>query len=441
MKIQKKWLYLIGTVCGVIVVSIAILGIQHEFSFSMIGREIIQGKVEVIDYASNPTYIPRGDVNGFAGGGTYYPFEYTCGITVVAKLEEVLPDLYSSVSGCAFSAGSYNIMKFKILEVVYGENIPEEIYYLIPKHLDTDLFEYDALLLSIEQYGFESVPLVNISKMQMEVFPILFQTADAGGDPEMGEVIAFKNGVIDRGLWEKSGWNYASKYHLPENGAMPYFFPVKIGDTLEGAVSYIRECFDNWKGVKPYSGIVRTADFEGEDFQKLLAYVEPFENGVYMQRGYDPRSKSSFYTRMLGGFYTNDEVYLSVYNKKAEFRGEQYTQEELSRIPDLAQLISSLDLKKITPPHTPGYEKLDMIGRSVSGRYIKNNGKVYGCVKITWQMRTEDGYHDYFDDIYILVQSDGSYREVSRYEIKKHIGDDAFISNYQYGVAEDRVFD
>ena len=127
-----------------------------------------------------------------------------------------------------------------------------------------------------------------------------------------------------------------------------------------------------------------------------------------------------------------------------EYRGEQFTQEDLASIQDLGAFVSGLDLNALDPPHTPGYEQMEIATRYFEAQYLKHNGTVYGVVRVEWTLKQPgESWRDtlyYDDDLYYLIMPDGTYRTVEVEELKEYIGDDSIVNKINYGVGYYRGF-
>ncbi|MBQ7397419.1 MAG: hypothetical protein IJW09_01175 [Clostridia bacterium] len=121
-----------------------------------------------------------------------------------------------------------------------------------------------------------------------------------------------------------------------------------------------------------------------------------------------------------------------------KYLGERFTQEDLASIQDLGAFVSSLDLNALDPPHTQGYEQMEIATRYLKAKYVKHNGTVYGVVRIVWTLKQPgESWRDilyYDDDLYYLIMPDGTCRTVEAEELKEYIGDDSIVNKINYGV-------
>ena len=116
-----------------------------------------------------------------------------------------------------------------------------------------------------------------------------------------------------------------------------------------------------------------------------------------------------------------------------KLQGEAFNAEDLKSMPDLTQILSSLDLENMTPPNTKELDRLKILRSGANGWYTKVGNRVYGIVRVSWTMCPKDqNYLRYFDDIYYLATSDGQYRQISRQDLQRRIGSDPNISTYGY---------
>ncbi len=422
--------------CLVIAIGISVL-------YPMLTKDIqssktpntLSGTIQQIDHLVYPQKISPAVLNtsgGHQSGQSAPPifrYTYTEGISVVARVKEILPDIYREVN--ASSAGArYHVLKLELIDVIYGNNVPREFYYLLPTYLDPDLTEYDAIVFGIAQVGFENYLLINENELQYETFTFLFRTNNAYSDPERGAVIPFTNNVFDKSLWEKDGWKGVD--HQLNNALGSTEFPANIGCSLAQTKENILVGYNEYP-IKPFDRVLSLNIFQSQEEKKVLDYVKPFQNGTFQQYGVIQNGAFVRYTRFINGFSTNEEIQLTE-NQAVRYTGERFTQQDLTSIPDLGELIHSLNLDEFKPQHTPNLEELTITSRSVMGRYVKHNGIVYGFVKITWRMIPQDSeFEQYSDDLYFLVMPDGSYRQTERDELRQYIGDDPYINTFEYG--------
>ena len=183
--------------------------------------------------------------------------------------------------------------------------------------------------------------------------------------------------------------------------------------------------------------------FQTVDSLEAIRYITPFNNGVFNQLIAYPEITQEntlaeyFYfkaNRIIGGFYANESIIISG-SGEVEYEGERITHEDLESIPDLEELINSLDIDHIPLPHINTDKPIIEKKVDVIGQYIKNNGVVYGHVELSWEILVRDdqdlkiGY-DYLH----IVMPDGSYRQIEPDELKNYLGDYLYTNNENYGL-------
>ncbi|MBQ9131479.1 MAG: hypothetical protein IJX62_03290 [Clostridia bacterium] len=371
-------------------------------------------------------------------GGIAIHFGYYGGIAVVAKIAEILPDVYMDIS-YIYSPKSYRVLRLEVSEVICGKNIPNEIYYCIPTGLDPDLTEYETIVFAIQQIGIENYPLLNDTTKTVESFPHMFVSNRS--KVNMGSVLPFTNGIFDMRFLEKDGWN---NYYW-ENYQRYSRVPIYEGCTLE----YTKEkmiSLRNELEAKPIDIFltVSTSDlFQTAESLDAIYYIAPFNNGVFNQLISYPEITQEntlaeyFYFkahRVIGGFYANEAI--NIYGSgEVQYEGERFTQEDLENIPDLAELIDSLDIDHMSLPHISTNKPIIEKKVDTIGKYIKNNGVVYGHIELRWEILVQDdqdlkiGY----DYLHYIVMSDGSYRQIEPNELKNYLGDYLLTNNESYG--------
>ena len=426
----KRWSMIAACVCLILVGAIALL----------LASPIVSGKIYLSDFTLQPQKLTASlqEVSeSIAASSTQAEipdgFAYINGMIVVAKIEEVLPDRYAG----------YYIWRLSVQEVIRGTGIPKEIYYRLPSCLDPDLREYDFLVIAMKQVGFENYVMLNEIQGRYEAFPYMFETTGSFDRPERGAVLPFKEGVFDMSLWNKKGWDWykANMERWAKEGnssRYQYIIPAGLGETLDYSKEKINEIYAGYildtvvhddSYVNPCYQVLTNDVFASDKAKAALAYIAPFENGVFLQSQYTigKRGTNVTYTRVIDGCVTNERVYIDALTGEVEYSENQFTREELECLPNLRALIASLDVENIRPPHTKRYDNMSIHSTGVSARYIKNDGVVYGLVKITWEIAVERRKFSadiYLDDLYLLVMPDGSYRPVEREQLSKYLGDE-----------------
>ncbi len=215
-------------------------------------------------------------------GGRSYCFIQ--GIAVEAKVLDVLPDIYVSMSR-SYGTRPFRVLRMKTLDVLHGEGMPSEFYYCIPARLSTDLAQYSSLILRLDQLGLENYLMRNMSRNRLETLDMVF-TSGVDYDPNWGAVLAFRNGVVDESLWDLEGWNTAKEtmhYHLTSDAV----YPGAPGRTVQEVKCMIAEQLEivkkSGENYTKRMKVYHLSDFTSAETLKAINYVEPFKNGVFWQ--------------------------------------------------------------------------------------------------------------------------------------------------------------
>ena len=411
-------------------------------------------RVALIDHSISPwenLWVPGDELsveNHVSGGSVAEEapatVAYQRGLGVVAKVVEIMPDIYIDAASSSSMATKYHILRLEILEGLYGENIPKEIYFCLPSYLDPSLDEYDYIVIGgMTQIGFEDYTMINVTQKRAENFTLMFECKHYSA---RGAILPFKDGIFSLEHWKKDGWLnwFRGGWEDLTVGRFCYGdedFPAWDGCTLEDTKQAINALRDPEKYWRITFDRVRTNEIFATDAQKeVLEYVKPYENGLFAQSAYCD-SGIVWYTRNIGGFITNETIRMTD-EGEIEYRGERFTQEDLASIQDLGAFASSLDLNALDPPHTQGYEQMEIATRYFKAKYVKHNGTVYGVVRVVWTLKQPgESWRDtlyYDDDLYYLIMPDGTYRTVEVEELKEYIGDDSIVIKMKYGVGHYR---
>ena len=380
---------------------------------------------------------------------------------IEAKVIEILPNIYLYPG----ANKTYRIARLEIIDTIRGEGLPKEIYYRY-SYYDEHLFDgYDSLIFSLEQIGIENYVMVNKTQGKIEYFPHMFETCYVD-DPGYGSVIAFTNGIIDTSLWRRAthllppvdGMYLIEHILIKEQDPINRnnrYYAADIGDTVEQVKTNILEaCANEDSNFSMFDVIRNTPDYVTaedvflSDSQKALwNYVSPDNKNVFCHTltvGVYYRV-SIEYTRVIHGCLTNEVISTSggigrhgfVENRADDNpdRYDNYTAEDLSRVPNIAFVIDQLDLAALIPPHITLDEKTILRGCEALGWYRNIDGKIYGIVRIHWvyDYNNENGSNMYIqDDMYYLYDADGNGCIIEREELKSIIVKDSNIMSFKY---------
>jgi len=366
-------------------------------------------------------------------------FEFGYGFVVIGNVTQVLPDIYY-IPEYDFedSPVSYQILQIEVAQVVSGTGVPDQILYMIPSYLVTNIDSYETLLISMVQFGYEDMVLWNFTTQKMERFPLVFY--NGWPHPQLGNIIAFTDGIFDESLWQNKEWFYGYQFAQGMLDKEYEGLIVKRGCTLDYTLSRIREYLDNWENYTPPT--VRRYAFQTEEANALMAKMRSFEHGVYALM--DPYPFTSYhltFRRFVNGCATNEVIQINLETEQITYSDYAFTQEDLAHIANLAQYIQSVQpdsSEDIPSPSRFSTKGLDLFTFGRFGWYEKTDSGVYGIVKTTWlyrDMSVKYQYTWYYDESYLLFDMEkGTMREVSRKTLKRLIGENRNIYNGNYGV-------
>lgn len=367
-------------------------------------------------------------------------------VVVKAKVVENYPDTYyryySYHRSDDYNKSPFRLIRMETLEVIHGQNIPKEFYYLIKPGIYVDLSVYDSLLISMTQIGTEQFVVHNDTKKQMEILDIpVFN--DYQNSPELGNIIAFTDGVFDESLWQTDSWIYGyqfARWQLedPSTGNLV----VYRGDTEADAIAEIRKRIEEAKSNGGYfEPHLIKAEFQNKEVETALEWVKPFKNGVFIQElRLDNEYKGTgklFFTRFINGCQTEETVSIDLTTEKVKYSKIRYTEEDLSKMENIALQIEykakAYKEQIPTPPHMDPEGK-ELIYLTLKGWYVKVDGKVYGIVKTTWRYKEKDDwYTQYFDESYLIYDAvSQTARYISREDLIDLVGR-RNISKGEYG--------
>ncbi len=366
-------------------------------------------------------------------------FRFACGIAVEAYVKEVLPDVYVE-TGRYRKAPEYKVLKLEVCDVIVGEGVPNEIYYMVPAITADYIAGYERLVLGIEQLGLENYILINNNTNHIESFRFLFgiSRADYATYAPAGSVIAFTGGKLDESIWEEKYWKNSFTISLKDK------YPARPGCTIQYTKNKIRELNNDKDDYDNFDTLKKVLTFDTllcDETADVIEYLSSLENGVFTNECHRYNDGVTvFYSRIINGFYSDEKIRITMPGENGEkasvtYMGPRFTESDMESIPDIGSIIEGLDIENIVPRHTKGYAALFRLSCSALGWYSKTDDGVYGVVKVAWRFCKKDDYYtQYYDDMYLIAFSDGTYKEVEREELREYIGDNAHISTWEYGV-------
>ena len=392
-----------------------------------------------------------------AGGNNSAPPSFgfdSGGYDVKAKVVKNHPDKYYKLDvSSEKKPTAYRLIQMETIEVIHGENVPKYFLYLIRDSLYVDMSLYDSLLISLHQLGTEKYVLRNATQNRMEYFDLLIFT-DAGDHPDLGNIIAFTNGVFDESLWKNESWRYGyqfGKSYLDNpNGNYLGDFVVKRGDSEKTVINNIKKDFDEWNEFqyerdgeysKPKPVItLSTLNFETKEAQEALAFVEPFKNGVFSQQL--DGMKRLIFKRFINGCQTEEMIIIDIATEEVTYSEVRYTAEDMAKMENISAHLS--EMAKAYKEQLPKPPHMDPAGKRLFGLnlyawYAKVDRKLYGVIKTAW-LYLEDSYQ-YYDEAYILYDmSDSTAIEISREDLIDLLGPRNIHTYGELGAKEGKTY-
>ena len=352
---------------------------------------------------------------------------------VKAKVVKNYPDIYYKLDvSSEYKPSAYRLIRFETVDVIQGENVPKYFLYLIQNDTYVDMSVYDSLIISMEQLGAEKYVLKNDIQDKVEFFDIpVF--ADYQNSPELGNIIAFSDGIFDESLWQNESWKYGYQ-----------FAQIWCGNTESEVVARINEHIEH--KIWPMNPYLITLDFKTQAAKDALEYVEPFKNGVFSQYispyGAD---KLIVFRRFINGCQTEETISINIVTEEVIYSEVKYTPEDMAQMENLSLylLVKSREYAYQTPapPHTDTEGK-KLLSLGLYAWYVKADGKIYGVIKTVWRYAEENKYAvQYYDDAYILYNmTDSTAVKISRDALIKIVGNRNVYTG-EYGTHLPIVFD
>ena len=392
--------------------------------------------------SSEPMWFNPSTSAGIQGNGQaeempppYVLFGY--GMTAMGRVKQILPDTYTRVGASAVEK-RYRIVIMEITEAIYGSNIPNEIYIMVPSYLNVEaLSEYDEILFAFKQKGFENYVLANETLKRAEAFPLMFETISAYSDFCFAP---FTDGVFDISLWREKGF---SNWFYDEKRLIEFFIDTneylfKIGDTVEQAKQRVLNYLNDMYHTPPLDRVLYSDIFSSDAAKKVLEYCKPYKNGIFAQDAIVQNGSAIFYQRYIYGFPTNEVIRIREADGSATYYGEAFSEVEIEHLPNIADFFASRDINSLSPAHTAITDNHTVSSPMISGKYIKYGGKIYSVARVAWKIVDDRNWYC-LDDTYFLISEDGSASIIDREELRTLTGDDEFVTTFEYNVFQEEI--
>ena len=369
-------------------------------------------------------------------------FQFSAEIAVKAKVVKNHSDKYYKLDISSENRPTaYRLIQMETIEVISGENVPQYFLYLIPEYVYVDMSVYDSLLISMSQLGVENYVLKNGTQNQMESFELpIF--ADYQDEPELGNIIAFSDGIFDESLWQNETWLYGyqfARYYLdnPEHSNLV----VSRGDSERAVISAIKNQYDEWYGGNYQARSVITLSFTTQAAKDALEYVKPFVNGIFSQR-YEPYYGNGqlIFRRYINGCQTEETITIDLLTEEVTYSEVRYTKEDMVQMENISAHLSEKAAKYAEqlpiPPHTAPEGK-ELLCLNLYAWYVKVDGKLFGVIKTSWRYKEKDDWYiQYYDDSYTLYDmSAGTATDISRDDLVAIIGTrNVYMGEYGIGI-------
>ena len=366
-------------------------------------------------------------------------FQFDKCITVKARVVKNHPDKYHKLDvSSEYSPTPYRLIQMETIDIIYGENVPKYFLYLIRDYVYVDMSVYDSLLISMYQQGVENYVLKNATQNQMESFELpLFR--DYQDHPELGNIIAFTDGVFDESLWQNENWIYGYQFarHMLDNPEDSDLV-VARGDSESDVISKIKKQFSGYNFIAPYTHCVSTLDFKTQAAKDVLEYVKPFVNGVFSQT-YSANRRILF-RRFINGCQTEETISIDLHTEEVTYSKTRYTKDDMAKMVNISAHLSEKAKeyaeKLPIPPYTDPEGKT-LLCLNLYAWYAKVDGKLYGVIKTAWRYMEEGDYYvQYYDDNYVLYDmSSESAAEISRDDLIELLGErNVYTGEYGLGI-------
>ena len=369
-----------------------------------------------------PSSAPQYYGNENSVSGTLSELVRGDGLSVTARLKEVLPDTYTFYDD--WNQTEFRLLRMETIKLLKGKEMTKEFLYIVPVDYMTDFSVYDKFVfVNMGQYGYEYSLLYNQTQKCLDQCNIVICGYSAWKYSFLGTSFqAFdKNGTLDMSLWSSNEkWIQSTKSRWES---------FEKGFTLSQAET--EYCVDQ-TDISVH--LIATLS---ENAKNALENIKSFENGIFI-----PDSSPKMYhdthvsaRRYINGFATNERVEISddtVFSSKAQF-----TEEDLLALPDLnaarRMVIDAFEKNEIKPAHIKNFEKMTEESNSIFCWYAKTDAGVLGIVRVNWKYN--NGNRDCYDDAYYVIEyGSNECSPVDRDTLLEMLGDyeTSYIYKHEY---------
>ena len=353
---------------------------------------------------SAPKYYGSEESIGFSEPSGYRD-PHPGGLSVMAELVQTLPDTYTFIDD--WKQSEFRLLHMKTVELLKGQEITKEFYYVIPVSFMTDFSIFDAFVMrDMGQFSLEYSVVYNKTQDKTEELNLVV----FGYVPyptwcyQMGSyLLAFDaDGNFDRRLWDSNeNWQQRTQ-------------KANCTKTLSELKEEIQ------KETKGKDTTVQLLSMLGGEKAEALAQIKGDTNGIFV-----PLSNSLHFLsiigsnnfsvraiKYIGGFATNEFAQIWKKGHYSLLSKARFDENDMNALPDLAYaysyVVSAYNNGEITPPHIEGYEKLTLNSDGIFAWYAKTERGVIGIVRVSWKykgkLNENDPNYNKFDDAYYIIE-------------------------------------
>lgn len=353
--------------------------------------------------------------------------------TVTMRVQSVLPDTYRRFG--SFHNADFRLFEMETVTDLGDVEMPQKFLLLVPEIYYTDFSKYDYILIyRLEQLFCEGAVFKNTSTGSAEAFDLpVFSPVN--NNYNCYHVYAFTDGVLDLSMWQSTehwqNW-FAILEDTKDHSGKWYMNHIQQRDTtLEEAEAIFADAVSSiYDGGYDYQSITYLTNQEALD---ALAYVKPFENGIFAYTPTDyplglfEDSIELEYVRYLNDFPTNESIEIS--HRGAKYSHARFEPSDTENLPELGKALAAVSSEfhagRIKPPHLKETADVKLLGYAITGKFMKCKSGVYGLVTVRWHYEpVEDAGYRLVDECYYLIApGENSCRLVTAQEIIALFGD------------------